>query len=75
MPSEQSLLLFLQTIAAALNEKLFMYLTIVKMKPLSSKTHSRLSHDVLRDIGLDGSDAEIVRHLSKMGSIDWRPLQ
>lgn len=75
MPSDQSLLLFLQTIAASLNEKLFMYQTLMKMKPLSRKTRSRHSHDILRDIGLDGCDAEIVRHLSKVGSIDWRPLQ
>jgi hypothetical protein len=75
MPSDQSLLLFLQSIAAKLNEKLFMYLTLVKVKPLSEETHSRSSRDVLRDIGLDGCDAEIVKYLSKVGSIDWGPMQ
>jgi hypothetical protein len=73
MPSDQSLLLFLHTIAAALNEKLFMYLTLVKMKPVSENVHSQQSpgRDILRDLGLDGCDAEIVRNLSRIGSINW----
>lgn len=73
MPSDQSLMLFLQTIAAALNEKLFMYVTLVKKKPVSVKAYSRHSpgSDVLRDLGLDGCDAEIVRYLSKLGSVNW----
>lgn len=77
MPSDQSLLLFLQTIAAALNEKLFMYLMLVKMKPVSEKVHSRQSpgSDILRDLGLDGCDAEIVRNLSRVGSISWNSVQ
>jgi len=77
MPSDQSLLLFLQSIAASLNEKLFMYLNLVKMKPVSEKTQSRPSpgSDVLRDLGLDGCDAEIVRNLSKIGSVNWSPVQ
>jgi hypothetical protein len=77
MPSDQSLLLFLQTIAAALNEKVFMYLMLLKMKPVSEKVHSRHSpgSDVLRDLRLDGCDAEIVRNLSKVGSVNWNCVQ
>lgn len=77
MPSDQSLLLFLQTIAAALNEKLFMYLMLVKMKPVSEEVHSRQSpgNEILRDLGLDGCDAEIVRNLSRVGSISWNSVQ
>jgi len=76
MQSDQSLTLLLQTIAAALNEKLFMYLTLLKKKLLSAKAHSRPSpgSDVLKDLGLDGCDAEIVRYLSKVGSINWIPV-
>ncbi|KAJ4447227.1 hypothetical protein ANN_09230 [Periplaneta americana] len=76
MPSDQSLLLFLQTIAASLNEKIFMYLTLIKMKPVPEKSRSRQSpgSDVLKDLGLDGCDAEIVRNLSRIGSVNWSPL-
>jgi len=76
MQSDQSLVLLLQTIAAALNEKLFMYLTLLKKKLVSAKAHSRPSpgSDVLKDLGLDGCDAEIVRYLSKVGSINWIPV-
>ena len=76
MQSDQSLMLLLQTIAAALNEKLFMYLMLLKKKLESAKAHSRpsLGSDVLKDLGLDGCDAEIVRYLSKVGSINWIPV-
>jgi hypothetical protein len=77
MPNDQSLTMFLQTIAAALNEKLFMYLMLVKMKPVSENVHSQQSpgSDILRDLGLDGCDAEIVRNLSQIGSLNWNFLQ
>lgn len=76
MQSDQSLMLLLQTIAAALNEKLFMYLTLLKKKLELAKAHSRPSprSDVLKDLGLDGCDAEIVRYLSKVRSINWNPV-
>ena len=72
MPSEQSLMLFLQTIAASLNEKLFMYRTLLQMV-CPQKKDSSPTNEVLRDIRLEGCDAEIIRNLSKIGSVDWRP--
>jgi hypothetical protein len=69
-------MLLLHTIAAALNEKLFIYLTLLKKKLVSAKAHSQPSpgSDVLKDLGLDGCDAEIVRYLSKVGSVNWIPM-
>ena len=75
MPSDQTFVLYMQTIAASLNEKLFMYLTLLKMKPSPEKNQSSPGSEVLREIKLEGCDAEIVRNLSKIGSVDWKPLQ
>ncbi|KAJ9581737.1 hypothetical protein L9F63_003914 [Diploptera punctata] len=74
MPSDQTLKLHLQTVAAGLNEKLFMYLTLIKMEQSPEKNKTSPGSEVLREIGLESCDAEIVRNLSKIGFVDWKLL-
>lgn len=65
--TDQMLLLFLQAIATSLIEKVFLF----KMSLLSSSSSSKSNPpkspgDILKDIGLQGCDAEIVKYLFKM---------
>ncbi|XP_049856025.1 guanine nucleotide exchange protein smcr8b-like isoform X2 [Schistocerca gregaria] len=65
--SDQTLILFLQSIAAEILQKLFLFRMSFVSPVGDSRNADRSPGDILREMGVHGCDAEIIKYLFKIG--------